>query len=419
MLRPVFYRILWVLMTSPLPGRWLWVELGLIFTGAVIFRFMLVNLPLGLSGDAWRYLWDARATLHGYSPYVYAPFDKILIPLRDSVYSHITYRQFPTKYPPAAQIIFMLGYLLNPTNLVALKTLFVLLDLITCIALAALLAHKGLDPRRVIIYAWCPLPIIEFAIQGHSDAIAITFMVLAVLCAQSSRRSLRIVAGICIGIATLARLYPILLLLVFVRRRDWGLIVACFTTIVLGYLPFFLPGHGDIRSVLLSFSGQQDLRPGVLAVAPSYVANEIGHKVNLPKLLSVTHMLEMAVAGVIVLVICIKRLRKRISVEAALLILIAAVLMVYAHVFPWYMTALLPWIAIVAVPIWTREGGISAKGLATMMVWYFTFIVIGSYILIYARYSTSSNWLIYYAVSFGVMVLGLAVAAILGFHVHY
>ncbi len=38
----------WVLLTSPLHGRWLWVELGLIFAGAVIFRFMLVNLPLGL-----------------------------------------------------------------------------------------------------------------------------------------------------------------------------------------------------------------------------------------------------------------------------------------------------------------------------------------------------------------------------------
>ena len=324
----------WVLLTRPLHGCWLWIELGLIFAGAVIFRFMLVNLPLSLSGDAWRYLWDARVILNGYSPYFYAPFDKILTSLHDSVFAHITYGQFPTKYPPGAQIFFMLGYLLNPTNLVALKMIFVLLDLVTCVGLAALLVSKGLDPRRVLLYAWCPLPIIEFAIQGHSDVIAIAFMVLAVLCAQSSRKSLRIAAGICIGIAALARLYPILLLLVLVRRRDWGLIIACFTTIVLGYLPFFLLGHGDLRSVLLSFSGQQDLHPGVVALA---------------------------------------------------------------------------------VPVWTREGGISAKGLAIVMVWYFTFIVVGSYILIFPPYSTASNWLIYYAVSFGVMVLGLIAAAMIGF----
>ncbi len=408
----------WVLITRPLRGRWLWVELGLIFAGAVIFRCMLVNLPLGLSGDAWRYLWDARVTLHGYSPYVYAPFDKILIPLHDIVFAHISYRQFPTMYPPGAQIFFMLGYLLNPTNLIALKTLFVLLDLITCIALAALLARKGLDPRRVLLYAWCPLPIVEFAIQGHSDGIAITVMVLAVLCAQSSRRGLRIAAGICIGMAALARLYPILLLLVLVRRRDRGLIIACFTTIVLGYLPFFLLGHDDIRSVLFSFSGQQDLHPGVIAMAPLFIAGELGHRINLPILLSVTNKLEMTIVGITVLVICIQRLRKRISEEASLLILTAVVLMAYAHVFPWYMTALLPWIAIMAVPLWTREGGISAKGLATFMAWYFTFMVTGSYILAYAQYSTTSNWLIYYAVSFGVMVSGLAAAAMLGFQMH-
>jgi hypothetical protein len=34
------------------------------------------------------------------------------------------------------------------------------------------------------------------------------------------------------------------------------------------------------------------------------------------------------------------------------------------------------------------------------------------------QYSTVSNWLIYYGVSFGVMVVGLAVAAVIGFMQH-
>src|SRR5205085_11810000 len=137
-------------------------------------------------------LWDARVTLHGYSPYTYAPFNKVLIPLRNVVFAHAIYRQFPTEYPPGAQIFFLVGYLLNPTNPVGLKGIFVLLDSVACGALAVLLARKGLDPRRVVIYAWCPLPIVEFAIVGHSDTIAISFMVLAVLCAMSYRQSLRL-----------------------------------------------------------------------------------------------------------------------------------------------------------------------------------------------------------------------------------
>src|SRR5258708_32014564 len=64
-----FLASIWVMMTRPLKRRWRWVELGLILGAAMVFRFMLINLPLELSPDAWRYLWDARVTLHGYSPY--------------------------------------------------------------------------------------------------------------------------------------------------------------------------------------------------------------------------------------------------------------------------------------------------------------------------------------------------------------
>lgn len=413
-----FVASIWVMMTRPLKGRWLWVELGLILGSAMLFRLMLINLPLELSPDAWRYLWDAQVTLHGYSPYTYAPVDKVLIPLRDIVFANAIYRRFPTEYPPGAQIFFILGYLLNPANPVGLKGLNVLFESVTCGALAALLARKGLDPRRVIIYAWCPLPIVEFAVAGHIDAFAISFMVLAVLCATSSRQSLRLLAGICIGLAALVRLYPILLLVALVRRRDWGLVVACFTTIALGYLPFILPGQGDIRSVLFSFTGQQDLHPGVLDLAPFYIASESGIKVQFTSILSVTHLLKMAVAGITVLLVCVQRLRRRMSGEAAILLLLAVVLMVYAHVFPWYVTALLPWIAILATPVWTREEGISPKGLALVMVWYFTCTVVLSYFPGLRQYSTALNWLIYYGVGFGVMVVGLAVAAVIGFNRH-
>jgi len=239
-----FVASVWVMMTRPLKGRWLWVELGVILGAALLFRLMLVTLPPQLSPDVWRYLWDARVTWHGYSPYLYAPANKVLAPLWNSVFANARYRQTPTQYPPGAQIFFLLGYLLNPTNPVGLKTLFVLLDLVTCAALAVLLGRKGLDARRVVIYAWCPLPIVEFAIEGHSDVIAISFLVLAVLCALSSRQGVRFLAGICLGLATLARLYPLLLLVALLRRRDWGLVATCATTIVLGYLPFILLSQG-------------------------------------------------------------------------------------------------------------------------------------------------------------------------------
>src|SRR5258708_38176108 len=81
-----FVASIWVIMTRPLAGRCLWVELGLIFAGAMVFRFMLISLPLGLSRAAWRYLWDARGTLHGSGPSMSAPLDKALSRLRNIVF---------------------------------------------------------------------------------------------------------------------------------------------------------------------------------------------------------------------------------------------------------------------------------------------------------------------------------------------
>ena len=178
-----------VLVTKPSDGHWLWVETGIILVGAFILRAILVPLPpvSGLSRDSWRYIWDARVTLLGHSPYVLAPGNPLYLQLRNFIYTHMRFRNVPTIYLPVAQGVFALSYLLAPSNLFALKGLFVVYDMVTCGALTWLLARKGLDPRRVILYGWCPLPIIEYALQGHVDLLTIMLTFLSVLCAYSTR----------------------------------------------------------------------------------------------------------------------------------------------------------------------------------------------------------------------------------------
>ena len=154
------------------------------------------------------------------------------------------FRNVPTIYLPVAQGVYALSYLLAPSNLVALKGIFLLCDLVTCGALTWLLACKGLDPRHVIIYAWCPLPIVEYALQGHVDPLTIMFTVLAVLCSTSTKHGARVLTGILIGLGALTKIYPIILLAVVLRRRDWSLLAACGVTILAGYLPFLIMGHG-------------------------------------------------------------------------------------------------------------------------------------------------------------------------------
>jgi len=403
---------LWVLTSRPMTGRWLWGELAILFVGAIIFRVMLVHLPLGLSRDAWRYLWDARVIVHGYSPYQFTPFDKILIPLRDSVFANTPYRELPTKYPPGAELFYVLGYLLTPTNLGGLKSLFVVCDLVTCGALTALLLYRGHDPRYVILYAWCPLPIVEFAIQGHVDAITITCTVLTVLCATSSRQGVRILAGVFLGLATLTKLYPIILLLVLLRRHDWRLLLACGVTIVFGYVPFVVLGHGYILagSPFTAVVGQRESHIAVIQNV-LFIAGFTFH-INGTVMQVLVRSIEVLIVGTTLVFVLLGRLLRKMSTEIGVLLLTGVILMIYAHIFPWYAPGLLPWIALTIGPLWTKPG-ISAKGLALVMLWYFTFTCIISYIPGLKQYESMSNWLLYYAVTFGVVFVGLIVAALL------
>ncbi len=401
---------IWILTSKQTNRLFLWYELGIIFIGAIIFRLMLINLPLGLSPDPWRYLWDARMIVHGYSPYQYAPNNRILVPLHNVVYAHAAFRDSPTKYPPGAEFSFMLAYLLSPTSLVGLKGIFFLCDLVTCVALTVLLAYKGRDPRYVLLYAWCPLPIVEFAMQSHVDAITITFTVLAALCAVSSKQHLRILAGVMIGFATLTKLYPIILLLVLVRRRDWGLLVACALTIVLGYVPFILLSHSQLLGSggpIAAITSQREAHIGVVQNIIFITGTKLHIKSSI--LQWVVYIVEGLIIGTTLVSVLIGRLRKRMSTEVGVLLLTAVTLTIYAHIFPWYAPTLLPWIALSIVPLWT-EKGLSAKGLAITMIWYFTFTCIVSYIPGVPQYQSLPNWLIYYGISFGVVLVGLLVA---------
>lgn len=404
-----------ILCTRPASGRWRWIELGIILGGALLLRAMLLPFPPNLSHDSWRYLWDARVTLHGYSPYVYPPEAKVLQPLQDAlIYGNSRFRNVPTVYPPGAQAIYLLSYLLAPSNLPFLKGIFVVFDMATCGALAVLLARRGLDPRRVILYAWCPLPIVEFALEGHLDALTITFMVLAVLCASSSRRGSRVLTGFLIAMATLTKIYPLFLLLVLMRRRDWALLATCSGTIVVAYIPYLILGHGQVLGYFATYSGEEGGNAGIVQVVTYSLF--FGQGYTAPAILQ-QHIVDILVLGLMSCLVLVMRLFKSISMEAATIVLLGAVLSVSSHVFPWYTVALLPWITVLVGPLARvplaggrrlAMGTLAGGRLAVIVAWYFCCISLIGYF-----FNNTRDWHIYYALVYDVVLVGLGLALLL------
>jgi Glycosyltransferase family 87 len=421
---PYFAACAFVLATKPLDGKWRWVELGIIVLGAFILRVMLLPLPPGLSHDSWRYLWDARVTLHGFSPYVYAPGDKALASLQNTIlYTNSRFRNVPTIYPPGAQAVYLLSYLLVPANLTFLKGLFVMFDMLTCIALIVLLASKGLDQRRVILYAWCPLPIIEFAIQGHVDVITLTFTILAILAASYHSVRGYILTGFLIGLATLTKLYPILLLVVILpggNDRDAPvmqritchyvpLLASCFATIIIGYLPYLILGHGQAFGFFAAYASEQGQNAGVI----QQIVHWLGDQLRLPiiETISLEHLVDVLVIGAASVIVFVLRWRNNITVEAGTLILFGVVLSISSHVFPWYTTILLLWVPVLLVPFWSKTGPVG-QGLAILAVWYFTTTVLLSYFFNPGP-GIPDHWTMYYKLVYWPVMIALGTAALI------
>src|SRR5207237_1570136 len=121
----------------------------------------------------------------------------------------------PTIYTPVAQMIFFVASRASET-LTAMRVAMIAFEAIAVLVILALLRRGGRPPERVLIYAWHPLPIWEFAGTGHVDAAAIAFMCVAILAAAGGRR---IAAGIALAAGTLVK--PFALVVTPALWRPW------------------------------------------------------------------------------------------------------------------------------------------------------------------------------------------------------
>jgi len=136
---------------------------------------LLVRLPLlacapTLSDDVWRYVWEGRVWLAGFSPFVHAPDATVLVPLRDAHWALVNHREVSSIYPPLAQAMFVV---LAWAGAWGFRIVATLADVGT----AFLLARR--DVRAGWLWALLPLPAVESAVSGHLEGVGILLMVLA------------------------------------------------------------------------------------------------------------------------------------------------------------------------------------------------------------------------------------------------
>ncbi len=236
-----------------LPRRSVWIVLA----AAAAMRALLAPIAPPLSSDLYRYVWDGRVQAAGINPYRFVPADPRLGFLRDrAVFPHINRAHTArTIYPPTAELVFAAAGRIAP-GVHGMKAVMLGADLLTIFTLLALLRLAGRPPAQVLLYAWAPLPVWEFAGNGHVDALAAALVVLALL---AGARAWRGRAGALLAAAALVKFLPAAIAPAFWRRWDLRLVAVFVATVALLYAPYlglgmrvlgFLPGYAAQEGLL-------------------------------------------------------------------------------------------------------------------------------------------------------------------------
>ncbi len=294
---------------------------------AVIFRLSILFAPPYLSDDIYRYVWDGRVQAAGINPYRYIPAAPELARLRDeTIYPKINRRDWAhTIYPPVAQVVFFLTTRISE-SVTWMKATMLGFELITIWAVAQLLTLLGRPRQLLLLYAWHPLVIWEFAGSGHLDAISICFIALAFLAWQKKSN---LGAGFTLACATLVKLFPLVLVPAMLKRGRWIIAPVFAATIAIGYLAYLSVGPTAVLGSIPGYTQEMGLISGQQFYALSLVRKLFG--LELPSIAYV--VFTVIVMGAIGLWVLLKQ--NEDSLKHGMILATAATVLFAPH-FSWY-----------------------------------------------------------------------------------
>jgi len=262
------------------------------------------------------------------SPYGVAPMEFFTSPLLDSRFEDIldliNHPEIPTVYGPTNQWFFALAYLISPGSIWPLQLIFSVCDLVLILVLLRLA-----KPNNVLLYAWCPLVIKEFAFTAHPDVLGAMCLMLAVLL---TKHRYYVLAGSLLACAAGVKVFA-LLLVPFILRLQWrGWLAFVLSAIALAW-PF-----GMLQAWVPE--GLRTMTGNWLFNAPLYTLLETWLSIGTIKVILV-NLLAIA-SGAYLLHIIVNRTQTEVRGD----LLIAGLLLAIPALNPWYLVWLLPFAVI-------------------------------------------------------------------------
>ena len=346
----------------------------LLIFGALVFRATLWPMQPTLSDDLQRYRWDAKVQANGWNPYAVAPNVPRLTHLRDHEWEIMPGRETPTIYPPATELVNRATWKLFPGP-IAFKVPFAATDVLVLLLLLWMFRGEKDRAFRVAVYAWNPLVIVEFAASGHNDVLAL----LGIVAGLTLIKKRPTLASVPVALAAMAKVFPAVLLPVWIRRASWpekpaGWLAAGLAgaTCFLVLLPYW-NALGALRANLAYYEATWKNYHASLYTLIDWLT---GGGTRIPALVS-----SVAIWG-----LALWLAWKRAEPTRAAYLMIGTSLVLWPNGYSWYFTWIVPLLCFFPNPAWL---------LLTVLQFLSYNVLIGYGILGEFRFDPFFQWLVY------------------------
>lgn len=339
----IFIAVCIMLVKENVPSKYFFLLLG---TGIILRIAFLTVHPVG-SPDYYRYVWDGKVEAHGINPYRYAPDDPALTALHtDTLPRLVTYQNMRTIYPPLSEVLFYVAYLISGESYLGIKFLILIFDLFTLAGLYLTLKKLKIDRKYLLIYTLCPLPLIQFFLDGHVDSFGFTFLIFAVYSYLGGRKTL---SYILIGLSMLIKPVALIIVPVFFftekgavnRLKAAAIPVLLFT---LCYVPYIFTGSPF--SALMQFTENWTFNGVVFDILNHFVLD---------------NQRARAICAALLVIAYVPVLLSRKDIFTKMYMSIFLLFIFSPIVHPWY----IGWLAVI-LPLIPRWSGIAYAGLSSL-----------------------------------------------------
>ncbi len=318
----------------------------LLFYAGLLFRVIFIFSLPNLSQDFYRFIWDGRLFLQGYSPYLHTPKELMVtagfyMPEQQQLFDAMGSLSAGhySNYPPLNQVFFLAAALLSGKSImgsvIVFKLIILLADAGSYYFGKKILLLLNQNPNKIFLYFLNPLVLIELSGNLHFEGVMVFFLSFAVWLLVSKKIYL---SAIALALSVLVKLLPLILLPLLFRYLRFRKAIIYFlmtgAVLVTLFIPFLsLSFFTNYSKTLALWFTNFEFNASIY-----YLFRQLGYALSGYNLIHITGPLLSLISVLLIFYMAGRKSNENSSgLVRNMLLVLSAYLFLSTTVHPWYL----------------------------------------------------------------------------------